>query len=192
MSFSTALASLTQSLPELPAGIPVEPGQIVGLVLGAVLLVVGRRIFWLALAALGFVVLGDLARQLFAGASDDTQLVAAVIGGIAGALLAILAQRLAVAIGGVVLGAWAGLWLGATYAPGQDAWIVLLAAIGGLLGFALSKKLFAALLIIISAAVGASLLVGAIGLAPPWAPLVWLILVVTGVAVQSRGRRRRD
>src|SRR5688500_13595141 len=122
--------------------IPLSPplARVVLVLVGVALLAAGRRLFWLALGALGFCAglfavdrfLGDLPRS--------TALVVAAAIGLLGLVLALAVQKAAVAFGGFVLGAvltakllpFASLELG----PWLPVVIVAGGVVGALLAFA--------------------------------------------------------
>lgn len=76
---------------------------IVELLLGIVLLFFGRTLYWIFVAVAGFLVGFELAAQFLVGRPESLQLLAAVAGGLLGAILGMLAQRVAFAIGAVYL-----------------------------------------------------------------------------------------
>ncbi|MEM9553157.1 MAG: hypothetical protein AAGC60_02785 [Acidobacteriota bacterium] len=163
--------------------------------LGLVLLVVGRRLYWLAVAGLGFAVGFYLADQLFTS-SVEMRLLVGVAAGVAGGFLALAAQRLAVGAAGFVLGAWGLAVLvqrfGADLGLVQvELWMLPAAAFGGFLGLVFSSRVFDAVLLLAAALAGATLVVSPLELTPPWPTWIWLGLVVASLAVQAGTRRRK-
>ena len=80
--------------------------QLLHAILGALILFFGRRLYWLAVGVLGFLMGVQLAAELLAEAQLVVQLLAAVAAGILGATLAVVFQRVAFAIGGFLAGAY--------------------------------------------------------------------------------------
>lgn len=161
------------------------------LLLGIALLVAGRRLFWLAVGALGFLAGLSLLERLAPQLSRGTMLVVALVAGLVGVLLAVAVQKAAVALAGFLL----GVVLAARLLPlaGIDAgrwqW-ALVAAIGLLAAFA-ALALFGVALVVLTAGAGAALVAEALPLPPAVAPLLLLALWAVGAAVQlGRGRRR--
>ncbi len=74
------------------------------LVLGAALLTMGQRLFWLFHAGVGFVFGFDLAKQFIHGQPHNTALVIAFFAGAVGAILAFYFQKLAILAGGFIAG----------------------------------------------------------------------------------------
>jgi hypothetical protein len=167
------------------------------IVLGAVLLVVGRRLFWLLVATLGFLFAFTLVERMAPESPEPLHWVLAIAAGVVGAVLAIFAQQLAVGAAGMLFGAYVALWIVEGYAIdlGGWEWIALLA--GGVLGAVLALLVLDTALVVVSSILGASLLVGAARLDGLPAVVLFAFLVVIGVAVQTRSggalpaRRRR-
>lgn len=162
------------------------------LLLGAALLLAGRRLFWLAVGALGFFVGLALLERLAPELSRGAALVAALVAGAAGIVLALVVQKAAVALAGFLL----AVVLAARLLPlaGVDlgAWQWALVAAIGLLGAFAGLALFGAALAVLTAGAGAALVVEALPLPAAVAPLVLLALWTVGAAVQlGRGGRRR-
>ena len=161
------------------------------LLLGIALLIAGRRLFWLAVGALGFLAGLALLERLAPQLSRGAMLVTALVAGLVGILLAVAVQKAAVALAGFLL----GVVLAARLLPlaGIDAgrwqWAVV-AAIGLLAAFA-ALALFGVALVVLTAGAGAALVAEALPLSPAVAPLLFLVLWAIGAAVQlGRGRRR--
>lgn len=77
---------------------------IVSLLLGAVILFFGRRLFWLCVAAIGFAAGVELAPHLMTEPTPLLQLTIALVLGFIGALLATFLQKIAIAVAGFVAG----------------------------------------------------------------------------------------
>ncbi|HTG43400.1 MAG TPA: hypothetical protein VK633_02590, partial [Verrucomicrobiae bacterium] len=73
-------------------------------IVGIVLLFFGRRLFWLFVAGAGFAAGLFFARDHFHIQSDWLVLAIAVMADLIGALLAVLAQKLAIGLGGGLAG----------------------------------------------------------------------------------------
>lgn len=159
--------------------------------LGAVLLLAGRRVFWLVLAVLGFLVGFHLARQGLNIEDPGMALALGLVAGLAGALLAVVVQKLAVVLAGLALGGAGAWWLADQWALASGArWLAV--AVGVALGAALALWLFDAALVVLSAMAGAYLLVRAFEPAPLAASIALVILSLLGVAIQARGLLRSD
>ena len=158
------------------------------LAVGAVLLLWGRRLYWLALGGLGFVLGLDLARQylhLDAGA----ELIVAAVAGLAGAFLAVVAQKVAVTVGGFGIGAVLAYTLASPWAADLRSGIWWIAILGAVAGVCFAAFLFRAALIVVSSLVGALLITQGLALTQTQESWVLLVLLAVGVMVQSRGKR---
>jgi hypothetical protein len=180
------------------------------LVVGLLLLLLGRRLFWLFVGAAGFVIGVEAAPYILPHQGELFTLIVALVLGLVGALLAIFVQKLAVAIGGFVGGGYLAAVLcaplmggvGMTY-PGS--WLCFL--IGGILGAILMMVFFNWALIILSSLQGAHLIVRALpgegssvihGLRKSHFPVLYhqfpilvIVLAIVGIVIQASTYRRR-
>ncbi|MBW1782009.1 MAG: DUF4203 domain-containing protein [Deltaproteobacteria bacterium] len=164
---------------------------IIHVVVGIAALIFGRRLFWLFVGAIGFVVGMNVASQLVSGMPEWLILVIALIGGLLGALLAIFFQRVAIVAAGFAAGGYLILQLlnisgwQATRLP----WLPFL--IGALAGAILLYFLFDWTLIFLSSVTGASLITQAFPLSPPLAGLLLLALFIFGFVTQAKMMKRK-
>jgi len=165
--------------------------KLVYALLGIALLAAGRRLYWLFVGVVGFVVGILLAGQYFASASDVALIAIALVAGVIGAVLALALQRLAVIAAGFLAGGYILMSLLASLGLNQAAWLPFL--IGGIIGAVLVAMLFDPALVILSALLGASLLVELVPV-ERWAGAALLVaLAAIGIAIQfadQRGGRR--
>lgn len=168
--------------------IPLPPpvARVVLVLVGVALLAAGRRLFWLALAALGFCAglfavdrwLGDL--------PQPTALVVAVAIGLLGLVLALVVQKVAVAFGGFVLGAVLTARLLPFTSLELGAWLPLVIVAGGVAVALLALAAFGLALTVVTAGAGAALLVESITMPPRFESVLFAGLWVLGVLVQRR------
>ncbi len=159
--------------------------------LGVLLIFFGRKLYWLALGGIGLALGLFFARQVFHLDSRGEELLIALLLGLVGAVLAVQAQKIAIAIGGFLLGGGAVLWLAERLGWAQDMKLVLFVFIGAVLGYLLAQGLFELALVLITAAVGAALVVNASHLGIREQPWLFFPLVAVGALWQGSGRRRR-
>lgn len=153
---------------------------------GAALLFLGRQLYWLFVAGVGFVVTIDLVPRLIQVESTALLLIIALAAGLVGALLAVFLQRTAIAMGGFFAGGYAVLALlqvaGMETAP--VVWI--LALVGAVLGAVVTLVLFDWALIILSSLTGAWMITQGLD---PGTRLVtgaaFVVLLVIGMAIQA-------
>jgi hypothetical protein len=160
-------------------------------VVGVLLLFLGRRLYWLFVGGIGFVVGYSLASGLTGRTPEPTALLIGLGAGLLGVLLALLLQRLAVIVAGLLAGAWLGAELARSLgspSPGTP-WLAVL--IGGVAGAVLSAALFDAVLVVLSSLVGAALLTKLLGGRLLTQGVVFIGLTLLGIAVQARAKHRR-
>jgi hypothetical protein len=162
---------------------------VLGVVVGLVLLLYGRRLYWLLVAAIGFLTGLALAPRFLAGQPEWVILAAALLLALVGTVLAVVAQKLAIAVIGFLAGGAAGVLLLRILGIRGDllVWIVYL--IAGVVGLILVLGLFEWGLILISSLAGAILIVeGAeksIPLSQGLACAVIIGVALIGVLVQA-------
>jgi hypothetical protein len=188
-----AMASLPH--PFVPWTVTATP--IVALVVGVVLLLFGRRLFWVFVGVIGFMAGWHLALGSWRQSPAGGRLLLALLAGLVGVVLALLVQKLAVALAGFFVGAYllAALlgWRFEVLSPGQQ--LVLLVA--GVVAAVVALLLFDFALILYSAIAGASLIVDNVHLRLGSSArlLLLVVLAAVGAAVQARwlegGRVRR-
>ena len=164
--------------------------NILMLALGAALLLAGRRLFWLLVGGLGFVIGVTLATRFFNG-NELTLILAGLILGVIFAVLAIFLESVAIGLAGFLGGGYAFMSIAGMLGldrGGISTWVIF--AVGGVLGVLLVGLLFKWALITISSLVGASMIVGSVGLTATTAGLLYLGLVIAGVLVQGTVMRR--
>ena len=163
---------------------------IVGALIGVVILLFGRKLFWLCVAAVGFAAGVELAPHLVHEPSPLLALTVALVLGLIGALLALFLQKIAIAIlgflaGGKLAGAIAGAFF-VHYA--QYSTFVFLA--GGVIGAILLLLLFDWALIVVSSLIGAHLIQSAIVLPSSGSTIVFVGLAILGIIVQAASLRK--
>jgi hypothetical protein len=157
--------------------------NVVMVVSGVVLLVLGWKLFWLFVGVVGFAA-GLQAAQLYFGPQPFWVLWAVgLVCGIIGAVLALFFQKLAIGIGGFVAGSTIALHL--TLMMGYDPG-ALPALIGGIVGAVAMYLLFDWALIILSSVAGATMIIEALGRHAPYAPALSAVLMAAGIIFQAR------
>jgi hypothetical protein len=156
----------------------------VGLLVGVAILLLGRKLFWLFVAAIGFAVGVEIAPQIIHQPAPLVTLIIAVGLGLLGALLAVLLQKFAVAASGFLAGGWLGIRLYALFAGHVGNGEVVF-FVGGILGAILFLALFDWALILFSSVAGARFIAMAIVLSQTARMILFILLVVIGIAVQS-------
>lgn len=158
---------------------------ILRIVVGVALLTLGRRLFWLFVAGIGFVAAITLATRLLHNQPEWLILVLALFVGLIGALLAVLLERLAIGVAGFLAGGYFALSLVEALGlrVGPVSWLPFL--IGGVLGAVLVIALFDWALILLSSLTGASLIAQSLPLTPPIRILLFAIVLIIGIIIQA-------
>jgi len=160
------------------------------LLAGVLLVVVGRNLFWLVVAALGFAAAATLTAGLLQGQSELLVLGLSLVIGVIGAVVAIGLQPLGAALagalaGGVLLTGLADM-LGQT--NGTLVWVLFV--VGAVLGAIIVLALFDWALIVLTSAAGATLIARSLPLGPVVGFVVFAVALAAGVIIQSRTVRR--
>jgi hypothetical protein len=156
--------------------------HIVQLLLGCVVLLAGRNLFWLFIALAGFLAGFTLAGIWLVDQSLILHVAVALGAGLIGALLALLFERVAFALAGFYAAAYLALILidriGVT--AGENVIIV----VSGLVGALIAALVMDWAIIALSALVGAAAIVATFAMPPMIEIAVFIVLVAVGVAVQ--------
>jgi hypothetical protein len=163
---------------------------IFNIILGIILLLFGRKLFWFFVAVAGFIVGIEFAAMFLA---DKPQWVLLLVGfatGSLGALVAIFAQRFAFALAGFYAGTFLTLLLVQPFISSEVILIFLLA--GGLIGAGLSFWILDPALIILSCLIGAGAIVKALGTGQISSAVIFVLLVSAGIFIQTKLFTRLD
>jgi hypothetical protein len=167
------------------------PLPIISALVGVVLLFFGRRLFWLFVAALGFAIGLQLALYLSQNPPLWLSLLLSLGLGLLGALLAIMLQKLAIAIAGFLVGGRVAVALAAALWVNHAHYSIITFVVGGMIGALLLVALFDWALIIFSAIEGARLIADTVHLPSTGTTLLLVTLAIFGIIVQSAMFRRR-
>jgi uncharacterized protein DUF4203 len=161
------------------------PIPILSVLIGAVVLFFGRRLFWLCVAAVGFAAGMEVAPQLIHEPSPVLQLTVALFLGFIGAFLALLLQKVAIAVAGFLAGGKLAMALVAAFISEGARYPGITFIVGGIIGAILLLSVFNWALIVMSAVVGAYLISHIVVLPPTGATLLFVGLAAIGVIVQA-------
>ena len=160
------------------------PIPILSVLIGAVILFFGRKIFWLCVAAVGFAAGIQVAPHLMHEPTPILQLSIAIVFGFIGALLALFLQKIAIAIAGFLAGGKLAMALVAAFFVEGARYPGVTFIVGGIIGAILLLSLFDWTLIVLSAVVGAYLICHTIVLPQTGATILFVALAAIGVVVQ--------
>jgi len=159
------------------------------ILVGALLLCFGRKLFWLFVGVLGFIIASEMTVTLLHGQPEWGRLLISVVAGLVGVGVAIWMQKVAIAVSGFIAGGYfLTILLEATARQPQQEWVVFI--VGGIVGSLLMIWMFNPALIILSSITGANLILQSVHLKPAVASPVFIALVILGTMFQIRKRRR--
>jgi Domain of unknown function (DUF4203) len=152
---------------------------------GLAVLFFGRRLFWLFVGCVGFIVGFELVDNALQGQSEWLILSIALGVGLLSAIASVFLQRIFI----IIAGFFAGGYCLSTFAPTVlhvqgDAVMWIAFAVGGLLGALLTVMLLDPALIIMSSLAGATAVSQNVSLDPPARTALFVVLLVMGIAVQ--------
>lgn len=154
------------------------------IILGLILLVFGRKLFWLFVAIVGFLVGMAMTSVVLADQPEWVLLCVALSAGLLGALLAVFAERVAFALAGFYAGSY--LALIASQSFGGDGNSMLWFVFGGVIGGVCAALIMDWAIIVLSCLVGAGAIVQALQLGQTGGFVVFIVLVITGTFLQRR------
>lgn len=182
---------MLEALGAAVTGVLESPSALVQLALGALLLLFGRRLFWLLVAVLGFAAGLFLADVLLSPDAATWRWAAALLCGVLGALAAVFLQRAAITVGGALAAGYSAHWyLSLTHQP-LEQWHWLVVAGAAILGLLVARVVVDVALIAVSTLAGATLLVQGADLEPEPSRWLFFALLVLGAVVQGSALRAR-
>ena len=163
------------------------------ILVGLLLLVLGRRLYWLFVAGIGFLYGLELGPRLMPDQPETVIAIVALGLALAGALVAIIATKVVLGMTGFVSGGGIAVLLLANL--GLDSGVVALGVylVAGLIGAVLLLVVFDWTLIVLSSLAGASLIVMSVGgllEIPPIAGTVLVLVLAAGGAFIQAGLRQ--
>jgi hypothetical protein len=164
------------------------------LLVGIALSTLGRKLFWLFVAGVGFLSAMSLASRWLEGSPDWLVIGLGIVAGVIGALLAIFVQKFAVVLAGFLAGGFLSLGLVNLigFEMAAASWIAFF--VGGILGAILMTAAFDWALIVLSSLAGASLISDALVGGRPIYPIVYIGVLILGIIIQAmlmRQEKRR-
>jgi hypothetical protein len=155
------------------------------ILIGAALLLLGRQLYWLFVAGVGFAVAMELVTRLAQIESTALMLAIALAAGLVGALLAVWLQKAAIGLAGFVAGGYAVLALLELAGIRVPVLSWVLALVGAVIGVVVTLVVFDWGLIILSSLAGAGTVAQALDLTRPLTVAGFLVLLMIGIAVQA-------
>ena len=165
---------------------------IVGALIGIVILLFGRKLFWLCVAAVGFAAGVEIAPHLVNEPSPLLALTVALVLGLIGALLALFLQKIAIAVLGFLAGGKLAGAIAAAFFVQYAQYSTVIFLVGGVIGAILLLVLFDWALIVVSSLIGAHLIQSTIMLPPSGSTIVFIALTIIGILIQAASLRRSE
>jgi hypothetical protein len=171
----------------IPIGLLLEDKMsIFYLLAGVALLILGRKLFWLFAAVIGFLFGMSLAQQVLPGQSQTTLLLVALTLGGLGAILTILVQKIAIGLIGFIAGGYLVYLLVPALSINLESLLWLAVIIGGIIGAVLASTMFDWALILLSSGIGASVITNHLTLPQPFPWVLLVALFIISVIIQRK------
>ncbi|MDO9545597.1 MAG: DUF4203 domain-containing protein [Pelolinea sp.] len=153
---------------------------------GVLLLFLGRKLFWLFVAVVGFLVGLTYIPEILPAQPETVILTISLITGLLGALLAVLLQKFAIGLAGLVAGGYIAYYLLQTLpiAVGEYQWLAI--AAGAFFGAVLAGSMYDWALILLTSASGAVVITQNIPIEMPFSTVILLGLLIVGIIAQTR------
>ncbi len=151
---------------------------------GFALLIMGRQLFWVTVAGLGFLLGINYANQFFHGSAEMILLISLGVGFL-GAILAYTLQRAAAGLAGFLAGWYLSMILIARLNLGLGADTTILTIIGGILGVVLVSILLDWSLILLSCLTGTVVISQSLNFNQDISLIISIILFILGFAIQA-------
>jgi hypothetical protein len=167
--------------------------QVIHLLTGLVVLLFGRKLFWLFVGYVGFVTGYYYTTQVLVMQPGVLAILIAIGIGILGAILATFLQKAAILVSGFLAGGYVAIHLFTSLGGGTSTALFWLAQlIGGVIGALVLWLLFDYALIVLSAVVGASALITANMFPSQLNQFLFFLFVLIGIIVQTRSFRQEQ
>lgn len=160
--------------------------QIYTIIAGVALLLFGRKLFWLFLGIAGFLFGMQITPLFWGNLPQWIQLAIALVLGCGGALLAILAQRLAFAFAGFSGGMYLALMVAGSFTMPDSATVLFVALGAGIIGAVIATLIMDSAITVLACLIGAGALVGELHPGHPLNTLVFAILAGAGFVFQEK------
>jgi hypothetical protein len=155
------------------------------IVLGLLIILFGRKLFWLFVGFTGFFVGFDLVQQIWGEDPGSTAIIVAFVIGILGAVAAVFAQRLAITVAGFIGGGYLTFQLLGALGITSGQVTLIGTFVGAIVGTVIVGGLVDYALIVFSSVVGALAIFHEITLAPPLNLILGIALAMLGIIVQT-------
>jgi uncharacterized membrane protein YeaQ/YmgE (transglycosylase-associated protein family) len=180
-----------QQIGELAASLKTTLGPALAIVAGALLLLLGRRLYWLLAGVVGFVLAFVLVPRLLPEIEPDMALLVAIVAGVVGAVVVVFAHKVVLGLVGALAGALIAVWQAQSLGLEKGLGWLAVAILGGVIGAWLVSRVFEFALALLSALLGAQLLMDTLPVPERYAVVAYFGLIACGLVVQLVFLRRR-
>ncbi len=165
--------------------------NVLRVLVGVLLLILGRQLFWLFVGGIGFVAAIDLVSRLASTWPVWLTLLVALAAGIVGALLAVFLQEFAVGVSGFLAGGYVTLALLRILDLQMAGLTWLLILVGAVIGLGFALAVFEWALILLSSLSGAVIVAQALSAQPfnlnqPLTLLIFVGALGIGIVIQAK------
>lgn len=153
---------------------------------GVLLLFLGRKLFWLFVAIVGFLIGLTYIPKILPGQPETVILTISLIAGLLGALLAVLLQKFAIGLAGLAAGGYIAYYVLQTVplGVGEYQWLAIVA--GAILGAVLAGSMYDWALIFLTSTSGAVVITQNIKVGMPFSAIILIGLLIVGIIAQTR------
>lgn len=166
---------------------------IIRVLIGLMMLTLGRQLFWLFVAGVGFAIGAYLAYRYYPG-QDEWVLIAISLGaGLVGVIMAYAMQQFAVIVAGFVAGGYFSMIFLTNLGMQFQGFPWLVFIIGGAIAALLATVVFNWALVLLSSLVGATLIVQSLDYPQQTSNILFVFLIILGIVTQTvlQGREQR-
>lgn len=157
---------------------------ILSAMIGFAMLIIGRQLFWLSVAGLGFLLGMNYATQFYQGSTEIILLVSLGIGFL-GAVLAYALQRAAAGLVGFLAGWYLSIILIGMLNLNLAEYEIVISMIAGIIGVILISILFDWSLIFLSCLTGATIVTQSLQFNPKTNLILFIIIFILGFFIQA-------
>jgi len=165
--------------------------EIIRIIIGIMLLVVGRRFYWFFISAIGFLVGVTIAHYFINEESIIIELLIVILAGALSAIMAKFMQKIAILSAGSIAGGFmvSGLVSMLHLQSSIPSWLPFL--IGAILGFILIYSVFEWAIILLTSSIGALLITQNIPIPDHLVFIAFIALLLIGILLQYPYKKRR-
>jgi hypothetical protein len=158
---------------------------------GLIILIFGRKLFWLFVAGIGFISGIHLAADVLYGQPGWIAVLIGLLAGVVGAAVAVFIQRFAVVLSGFLAGSYLAANFTSLWAWQIGPFLWMLMVFFGIIGAVAAYLFFDGALITLSALMGAAVITGNLTLSATGSSILMALLFAAGIAIQV-GLLQRD